>query len=146
MIHISSVLNTKVTKIMCQTLDFGNIMYYLCHHNLIVYSNYYRRKGRSSNSCLFSFFTVPFFAETVAYCCLHGSKWSARNRVTAKRRFLMTQKTVSLLKLLVIFLKKLVMFFKKLVVFSLLLAGGCSLPLQWLIICKVALDKNRRLW
>ena len=117
MIHISSVLNTKVTKIMCQTLDFGNIMYYLCHHNLIVYSNYYRRKGRSSNSCLFSFFTVPFFAETVAYCCLHGSKWSARNRVTAKRRFLMTQKTVSLFKLLVIFFKSAVMFFKKLVMF-----------------------------
>ena len=34
------------------------------------------------------------------------------------------------------------MFFKKLVVFSLLLARGCSLPLQWLIICKVALDKK----
>jgi len=28
-------------------------MYYLCTYKLIVYSNYYRRKGRSSYSCLF---------------------------------------------------------------------------------------------
>ena len=125
MIHISWVLNTKVTKIIYQTLDFGNIMYYLCQHNPIVHSIYYRRKGRSLNSCLFSFCTVPFFIRTVAYCHLHGSKRSARNRLTAKRRFLMTQETVSLFKLLFIFLKKLVMFFKKLVMFCPTLPDAC---------------------
>ena len=116
-------------------------MYYLCTYKLIVYSNYYRRKGRSSNSCLFSLGTVPFFAETVAYSCLHGSKWSARNRVTAKRRFLMTQKTVSLFKLLVIFFKSAVMFFKKLVMFYQSLANLCCFPVYPLIIYKTALDK-----
>ena len=99
-------------------------------------------KGRSANSCLFSFCPVEKWLNPVSYSHLHGSKRSARHRLTAGRRCLADQKTVYLLKLLVIFLKKLVMFFKKLVVFSLLLAGGCSLPLQWLIICKVALDKK----
>src|SRR5574344_2190312 len=100
------------------------IMYYLCTCNLIVYTNYYMRKVMSSYSCLFSLCAVHFFAETVAYCHLHGSKRSARNRLTAKRRFLMTQKTVYLFKLLVIFLKSAVMFFKKLVMFCPGLAGG----------------------
>ena len=116
-------------------------MYYLCTYNLIVYSNYYRRKGRSSNSCLFSLCVVHFFAETVAYCHLHGSKRSATNRVTAKRRFLMTQKTVYLFKLLVIFLKSAVMFFKKLVMFCLILPGGQCDTSRQLIMHKSALDK-----
>ena len=116
-------------------------MYYLCTYNLIVYSNYYRRKGRSSNSCLFLLCAVHFFAETVAYCHLHGSKRSARNRLLAGRRFLMTQKTVSLFKLLVIFLKSAVMFFKKLVMFCLILPGGQCDTSRQLIIYKVALDK-----
>ncbi|HCK24494.1 MAG TPA: hypothetical protein DHW31_06920, partial [Bacteroides graminisolvens] len=60
---------------------------------------------------------VYYCINTVARAGLHGSKRSARNRVTAERRFLADQKTVSLFKLLVIFLKKLVMFFKKLVMF-----------------------------
>ena len=127
---------------MNQMLDFGYIMYYLCQHNPIVYSIYYRRKGRSLNSCLFSFCTVPFFIRTVAYCHLHGSKRSARNRLTAKRRFLMTQKTVSLFKLLVIFFKSAVMFFKKLVMFCPTPPDACSKFLNQLIIHKLALDKN----
>ena len=118
-------------------------MYYLCTYNLIVYSNYYRRKGRSSNSCLFSLCAVHFFAETVAYCHLHGSKRSARNRLLAGRRFVMTQKTVYLFKLLVIFLKSAVMFFKKLVMFCQSLADDCCSLLYWLIMHKSALDKNR---
>ena len=36
-----------------QWFGIDRIMYYLCTYNLIVYSNYYRRKGRSSYSCLF---------------------------------------------------------------------------------------------
>jgi hypothetical protein len=36
-----------------QGFGIDSIMYYLCTYNLIVYSNYYRRKGRSSYSCLF---------------------------------------------------------------------------------------------
>ena len=123
-------------------LDFGYIMYYLCQHNPIVHSIYYRRKGRSSNSCLFSFCTVPFFIRTVAYCHLHGSKRPARNRLTAKRRFLMTQETVSLFKLLVIFFKLAVMFFKKLVMFCPTPPDACSKFLNQLIIHKLALDKN----
>ena len=123
-------------------LDFGYIMYYLCQHNPIVHSIYYRRKGRSLNSCLFSFCTVPFFIRTVAYCHLHGSKRSARNRLTAKRRFLMTQETVSLFKLLVIFFKLAVMFFKKLVMFCPTPPDACSKFLNQLIIHKLALDKN----
>ena len=123
-------------------LDFGYIMYYLCQHNPIVHSNYFRRKGRSSNSCLFSFCTVHFFIRTVAYSHLHGSKRSARNRLTAKRRFLMTQETVSLFKLLVIFFKSAVMFFKKLVMFCPTPPDACSKFLNQLIIHKLALDKN----
>ena len=116
-------------------------MYYLCTYNLIVYSNYYRRKGRSSNSCLFTLCAVHFFAETVAYCHLHGSKRSARNRLLAGRRFVMTQKTVYLFKLLVIFLKSAVMFFKKLVMFCPSLVDDCCSLLYWLIMHKSALDK-----
>ena len=72
---------------------------------------------------------------------LHGSKRLLRNRLTAKRRFLMTQKTVYDLKLLVIFLKKSVMFFKKLVMFYQSLAAPCCSPAYRLIIYKSALDK-----
>ena len=36
-----------------QGFGIDRIMYYLCTYKLIVYSNYYRRKGRSSYSCLF---------------------------------------------------------------------------------------------
>ena len=72
---------------------------------------------------------------------LHGSKRLMRNRLTAKRRFLMTQKTVYDLKLLVIFLKKSVMFFKKLVMFYQSLAVPCCVPVYTLIIYKTALDK-----
>ena len=72
---------------------------------------------------------------------LHGSKRLMRNRLTAKRRFLMTQKTVYDLKLLVIFLKKSVMFFKKLVMFYQSLAALCCFPVYSLIIYKTALDK-----
>ncbi|MFA6745723.1 MAG: hypothetical protein WCR94_08220, partial [Bacteroides graminisolvens] len=60
---------------------------------------------------------VHFQEETVAYAGLHGSKWSIRNRLMAKRRFLPNQKTVYDLKLLVIFFKSAVIFFKKLVMF-----------------------------
>ena len=76
---------------------------------------------------------------------LHGSKRLMRNRLTAKRRFLMTQKTVYDLKLLVIFLKKSVMFFKKLVMFYQSLADLCCFPVYWLIIYKSALDKIRQI-
>jgi len=55
----------------------------------------------------------------------------------------MTQKTVSLFKLLVIFFKSAVMFFKKLVMFCQSLADDCCSLLYWLIIYKPALDKNR---
>ena len=72
---------------------------------------------------------------------LHGSKRILRNRVMAVRRFIMTQKTVYDLKLLVIFLKKSVMFFKKLVMFYQSLAVPCCFPVYWLIIYKSALDK-----
>ena len=72
---------------------------------------------------------------------LHGSKWSIRNRLMAKRRFLPNQKTVYDLKLLVIFLKKSVMFFKKLVMFYQSLADLCCFPVYRLIIYKSALDK-----
>ena len=86
---------------------------------------------------------------------LHGSKWSIRNRLMAKRRFLPNQKTVYDLKLLVIFLKKsvmffkksvmffkkLVMFFKKSVMFYQSLAGLCYSPVCSLIIYKLALYK-----
>ena len=74
---------------------------------------------------------------------LHGSKWSIRNRLMAKRRFLPNQKTVYDLKLLVIFLKKSVMFFKKLVMFYQSLADLCCFPVYSLIIYKTALDKIR---
>ena len=72
---------------------------------------------------------------------LHGSKWSIRNRLMAKRRFLPNQKTVYDLKLLVIFLKKSVIFLKKLVMFYQSLAAPCCSPVHWLIIYKSALDK-----
>ena len=78
----------------------------------------------------------------------HGSKRLLSNRLTAKRRLLMTQKTVYDLKLLVIFLKKSVMFFKKLVMFYQKLvmfyqslAVPCYFPVYPLIIYKPALDK-----
>ena len=71
----------------------------------------------------------------------HGSKRLLSNRVMAVRRFIMTQKTVYDLKLLVIFLKKLVMFFKKLVMFYQSLAALCCFPVYPLIIYKSALDK-----
>ena len=68
----------------------------------------------------------------------------------AVRRFIMTQKTVYDLKLLVIFLKKSVMFFKKLVMFLKKLvmfyqglANLCCFPVYPLIIYKLALDKIR---
>ena len=73
----------------------------------------------------------------------HGSKRFLSNRVTVVRRFIMTQKTVYDLKLLVIFLKKSVMFFKKLVMFYQSLADPCCLPVYSLIIYKTALDKIR---
>ena len=102
-------------------------MYYLCTYNLIVYSNYYRRKGRSSYSCLFYVLTVYDCINTVSCAGSHGSKRLLSNRVMAVRRFIMTQKTVYDLKLLVIFLKKLVMFFKKLVMFYQGLATPCCI-------------------
>ncbi len=116
-------------------------MYYLCTYNLIVYSNYYRRKGRSSYSCLFYALTVYCCINTVSCAGSHGSKRLLSNRLTAKRRLLMTQKTVYDLKLLVIFLKKSVMFFKKLVMFYQSLATLCCVPVYPLIIYKTALDK-----
>ncbi len=116
-------------------------MYYLCTYKLIVYSNYYRRKGRSSYSCLFYVLTVYCCIHTVSCAGLHGSKRLLSNRLTAKRRLLMTQKTVYDLKLLVIFLKKSVMFFKKLVMFYQSLATLCCFPVYPLIIYKSALDK-----
>jgi len=100
--------------------------------------------------------TLAFFYVLAVYDCiytvsragLHGSKRLMRNRLTAKRRFLMTQKTVYDLKLLVIFLKKSVMFlkksvmfFKKLVMFYQSLAAPCCFPVYPLIIYKTALDK-----
>ena len=123
-------------------------MYYLCTYNLIVYSNYYRRKGRSSYSCLFYALTVYDCINTVSRAGLHGSKRFLRNRVMTVRRLLRGQKTVYDLKLLVIFLKKSVMFFKKLVMFLKKLvmfyqglANLCCLPVYPLIIYKLALDK-----
>ena len=116
-------------------------MYYLCTYNLIVYSNYYRRKGRSSYSCLFYVLTVYDCISTVSRAGSHGGKRFLRNRVMAVRRLLMTQKTVYDLKLLVIFLKKLVMFFKKLVMFYQSLAALCCFPVYPLIIYKSALDR-----
>ena len=78
---------------------------------------------------------------------LHGSKRLPSNRVMGIRRFLMTQKTVYDLKLLVIFLKKsvmflkkLVMFLKKLVMFYQSLAAPCCFPVYPLIIYKLTLD------
>ena len=53
----------------------------------------------------------------------------------------MTQKTVYLLKLFVIFLKSAVMFFKKLVMFCQSLVDDCCSLLYWLIMHKSALDK-----
>ena len=53
----------------------------------------------------------------------------------------MTQKTVYLFKLLVIFLKSAVMFFKKLVMFCQSLADDCCSLLYWLIMHKSALDR-----
>ena len=108
-----------------QWFGIDRIMYYLCTYNLIVYSNYYRRKGRSSYSCLFYVLAVYDCIYTVSRAGLHGSKRLLRNRVMAVRRLLMTQKTVYDLKLLVIFLKKSVMFFKKLVMFYQSLAAPC---------------------
>ena len=79
---------------------------------------------------------------------LHGSKRLLSNRVTVIRRFIMTQKTVYDLKLLVmffkksvIFFKKLVMFLKKLVMFYQSLAAPCCFPVYPLIIYKLAIDK-----
>ena len=118
-------------------------MYYLCTYKLIVYSNYYRRKGRSSTLAFFYALTVYDCIHTVSRASLHGSKRTLRNRVMAVRRFLMTQKTVYDLKLLVIFLKKLVMFFKKLVMFYQSLADLCCFSVCSLIIYKSALDKIR---
>ena len=78
----------------------------------------------------------------------HGSKRFMSNRVMVIRRFIMNQKTVYDLKLLVIFfkksvifLKKSVMFFKKSVMFYQSLAGLCYSPVCSLIIYKLALDK-----
>ena len=118
-------------------------MYYLCTYNLIVYSNYYRRKGRSSTLAFFYVLTVYDCIHTVSRAGLHGSKRFLSNRVTVIRRFIMTQKTVYDLKLLVIFLKKLVMFFKKLVMFYQSLADLCCFSVCSLIIYKSALDKIR---
>ena len=108
-----------------QWFGIDSIMYYLCTYKLIVYSNYYRRKGRSSYSCLFYVLTVYDCIHTVSRAGSHGSKRFLSNRVMAVRRLLMTQKTVYDLKLLVIFLKKSVMFFKKLVMFYQSLADDC---------------------
>ena len=116
-------------------------MYYLCTYNLIVYSNYYRRKGRTHTLAFFYALTVYYFINTVCRTGLHGSKSPLRNRVMAVRRLLMTQKTVYDLKLLVIFLKKSVMFLKKLVMFYQSLAAPCCFPVYPLIIYKTALDK-----
>jgi len=116
-------------------------MYYLCTYNLIVYSNYYRRKGRIRTLAFFYALTVYCCIHTVSCAGLHGSKRLLSNRLTAKRRLLMTQKTVYDLKLLVIFLKKSVMFFKKLVMFYQSLATLCCFPVYPLIIYKSALDK-----
>ena len=116
-------------------------MYYLCTYKLIVYSNYYRRKGRSSYSCLFYVLTVYDCINTVSCAGLHGSKRLLSNRVTVIRRLLRDQKTVYDLKLLVIFFKKSVMFFKKLVMFYQSLAALCCFPVYPLIIYKSALDK-----
>ena len=71
----------------------------------------------------------------------HGSKRFLSNRVMVIRRFIMTQKTVYDLKLLVIFLKKSVIFLKKLVMFYQSLAVPCCVPVYTLIIYKTALDK-----
>ncbi|MEZ5005436.1 MAG: hypothetical protein R2738_04460 [Bacteroides graminisolvens] len=54
----------------------------------------------------------------------------------------MTQETVSLFKLLVIFFKSAVMFFKKLVMFCPTPPDACPKFLYQLIIHKLALDKN----
>ena len=116
-------------------------MYYLCTYKLIVYSNYYRRKGRIRTLAFFYALTVYCCIHTVSCAGLHGSKRLLSNRVMAVRRFIMTQKTVYDLKLLVIFLKKLVMFFKKLVMFYQSLAALCCFPVYPLIIYKSALDK-----
>ena len=116
-------------------------MYYLCTYNLIVYSNYYRRKGRIRTLAFFYALTVYCCIHTVSCAGLHGSKRLLSNRVMAVRRFIMTQKTVYDLKLLVIFLKKSVMFFKKLVMFYQSLAALCCFPVYPLIIYKTALDK-----
>ncbi len=116
-------------------------MYYLCTYKLIVYSNYYRRKGRIRTLAFFYALTVYDCINTVSCAGLHGSKRLLSNRVMAVRRFIMTQKTVYDLKLLVIFLKKSVMFFKKLVMFYQSLAALCCFPVYPLIIYKSALDK-----
>ena len=118
-------------------------MYYLCTYKLIVYSNYYRRKSRSSYFCFFYVLTVYDCINTVSRAGSHGSKRFLSNRVTVVRRLLRNQKTVYDLKLLVIFLKKSVMFFKKLVMFYQSLADPCCLPVYSLIIYKTALDKIR---
>ena len=123
-------------------------MYYLCTYKLIVYSNYYRRKSRSSYFCFFYVLTVYDCINTVSRAGSHGSKRFLSNRVMAVRRLLRNQKTVYDLKLLVIFLKKsviffkkLVMFFKRLVMFYQSLADPCYSPVCSLIIYKLALDK-----
>ena len=116
-------------------------MYYLCTYKLIVYSNYYRRKGRIRTLAFFYALTVYCCIHTVSCAGLHGSKRLLSNRVTVVRRLLRTQKTVYDLKLLVIFLKKSVMFFKKLVMFYQSLAALCRFPVYPLIIYKTALDR-----
>ena len=118
-------------------------MYYLCTYKLIVYSNYYRRKGRVRTLAFFYVLTVCDCIHTVSCAGLHGSKRLLSNRVMAVRRLFRNQKTVYDLKLLVIFLKKSVMFFKKLVVFYQSLADLCYSPVCSLIIYKLALDKIR---
>ena len=118
-------------------------MYYLCTYKLIVYSNYYRRKGRSSTLAFFYVLTVYDCIHTVSRAGSHGSKRPLSNRVTVVRRLLRGQKTVYDLKLLVIFLKKSVMFFKKLVMFYQSLADLCCFSVCSLIIYKSALDKIR---
>ena len=114
-------------------------MYYLCTYNLIVYSNYYRRKGRVHTLAFFYVLAVYYCISTVSRA---GSQWWQRFLKTVLwpvRRLFTTQKTVYDLKLLLSF-EKVGYVFQKSVMFYQSLAAFCCFFLP-LIIYKPALDK-----
>ena len=110
---------------MNQMLDFGYIMYYLCQHNPIVHSIYYRRKGRAPTPAFFSFCTVHFsFGRLLIAICTVAK--GPRETVSWPRDGFLTKETVSLFKFARYLFQIGRYVFKKLVMFCPTPPDACS--------------------